>query len=361
MKICFLTHNLNQNNGCGAFSMRLIKGLQEYFDCEIVALTTVAGNFKYEKPILYPDRIKLFKNYFKIRKIVKGCDIIHALDGYPYGVMAVLASLGLKKKIIITAIGSGAVIPLYQKFNGYLMRYCYRKVEQVTAISNFTKNEILKKVNNLSIKVINHGVDYKKFVLAPDKGRSEYAPYILSVGHLRGRKGYHLTIRAFLKISKIFPNLKYAIVGKKHADDYYNALKSIIKDLDLKNKIFILDNINDDEKLIEIYKNAELFCLLSQNANHDVEGFGLVFLEAAASGLPVVGSKGCGVEDAVLNMENGILVGEKNEEEFADAVIKILQNKDLKKKMSEKSLELAKFCDWPRRISEYVDMYKRLI
>ncbi|MBI4992192.1 MAG: glycosyltransferase family 4 protein [Candidatus Harrisonbacteria bacterium] len=353
MRVCFLTHNLRSDNGAGVFSLRLIRSMQDALRCKVVALTAV------------PDKIRFWSAFFQLRKILKGCDIIHALDAYPYGVMATLAALGLGKKIIITAVGTGSINPLYRIPYSWLLKYVYRRAYKITAISHFTKNEILKKVPDIQIEVINHGVDLEKFQKNIDTRKcvnaDQYKPYILSVGSLRWRKGYHLSIPAFARVAAEFPNLKYIIVGKKYAADYYQRLQKLISDYKLEDKVFLLDSVDNFDDLLCLYRGAELFCLLSQNARHDVEGFGLVFLEAAAAGLPVIGSKGGGIEDAVLENKNGFLVPEQDEDVFAGAVIKILKNKDLRNGMVKESLSLAESSRWDKRLDEYAAIYKSII
>lgn len=363
MQIGILTHNLKQDNGSGVLSLRLAKGLEKQGRSEIIALTAEGSGLGFERPILYPRRLKLLANFFIIRRILKTCEVIHAFDAYPYGVIAVIFSLGLRKKVVITAVGSGSIIPLYQPFISWLIKRCYQRADVVTAISNYTKHEILKKISGLEIKVINPGVDLEEFFeaagkLLPPEVR-QYQPYILSVGALRWRKGYKLSIPAFAEVNKKFPDLKYVIIGKKYTDKYLNQLREIIRDLGLEKKVIIIENM-PREKLLQFYRGAELFCLMSQNLGHDVEGFGIVFLEAAASGLPVVGAKDSGIEDAVLEGKNGFLVESRDPYAFAEAIIKILSNEQLKKQMSEYSFTLAKESQWDIRIDEYISLLQLL-
>lgn len=363
MKTCFLTHDLRSDYGAGVFSHRLTSGIQERLGWDVVVLTAEASGHPMELAILHPQKIKLVREFWHIRNIIKTCDIVHALDGFPYGIIAMLASFGLKKKIIITAIGSGAIIPLYNRLYAPLMRWCYLRADMVTAISVFTRDEILKQVNNLSIRVINHGVDIEPFENARELSAEykQYQPYILGVGTIRWRKGYHFSIRAFAIVAKEFPNLHYVIVGKHYKDDYSLRLERIIKELGLEKKVHILEHIDSREELAQVYKGAELFCLFSQNVNHDVEGFGLVFLEAAAAGLPVVGAKNCGVDDAVREGKNGLLVDTRDPQDFANAILTILRDKELQKKMRTASLAYAKECTWEKRIGEYIDIYCNLM
>ncbi|MEK7083305.1 MAG: glycosyltransferase family 4 protein, partial [Patescibacteria group bacterium] len=333
---------------------------QKQLGWDITVLTSEHSGLPFEHTILHPQKIKLLQEFWHIRKIMKTCDIIHALDGFPYGIIAVLASLGLKKKIIITAVGSGAIIPLYNCLYAPLMRWCYRRADMVTAISAFTRDEIIKKVNNLAIHVINHGVDIEQFEHAGDLSAelTRYQPYILSVGTIRWRKGYHFSIRSFANVAKEFPDFHYVIVGKRYKDDYSLRLEHLIKELGLEKKVHILEQVDSREELARIYKGAELFCLFSQNMNHDVEGFGLVFLEAAAAGLPVVGAKNCGVDDAVREGKNGLLVDTRDPKDFANAMLAILRDPQKKKQMALASVAYARTCTWERRIGEYIDIYR---
>ena len=378
MKICFLTHNINQDNGAGVFSSRLINGLKEQFGI---------GHEIFVYPI----------KFLKLRRAVKSCDAVHALDVWPYAVLGYLASRGLKKKFIITAVGSGAILPLYNFWQAPVAKFIYKRADEVIAVSNFTKREILKKVPNLKISVITHGVDFEKFSarnladgnsrrgraganinefkIESDKGIRNFQaqgfgqnkPYILSVGSLRWRKGYHRSIPAFAEVSKIFPDLKYVIVGKRYKDVYYERMEKLIRDFSLEGKVVILDNIDDENVLIRLYQNAELFCLASQTANRDLEGFGLVFLESAAAGLPVVGTSGSGTEDAVAAgppagraEKNGILIPDPRDSKvFADAVIKILSDANLKRSMSQASLAWARGFSWESKIAQYKNLYFR--
>lgn len=363
MNIYFLTHNLRQDNGGGVLSFYVISRIQEVLHARMTVLTTVSSGALFERAILHPNRFGLLAQCMKIRRALKECDVIHAFDVFPYGALAVLLSLGLRKKIIITAVGSNSILPLYHWLYAPFIKFVYRHASMLTAISLFTKQEILKKMPRLNIRVINPGVDADFFMGADGShyDMTRYKPYILGVGQLRWRKGYHFSIRAFAKVRERFPDLRYVIVGKHLKDDYYERLQKLIDELKLCDSVFILEDVDTKEQLADVYKGAELFCLFSQNVNHDVEGFGLVFLEAAAAGLPVVGSKNCGVDDAVWEGENGILVATRSPDDFANAILTILGDSEQKKKMSERSFAFARESAWDRRIVEYIDIYTKLV
>lgn len=351
---------------------------------ESTVLVSEANGNKLENPIIGTGKLGLLFSIPKIRKVFREYDIIHALDGWPYGFIAVLASIGLGKKVIITAIGSGAVRPFYNPILKPLLKWTYNRADKVVAISNNTKKEIKKFLPDLEVEVVNHGVNYNKFQITnPPVGRAgskfqldskiqNLKPYILSVGVLKERKGYEYSIKAFSKIASIYPNLNYIIFGWDYTDlsSVYNKLKKIVEDLNLSNRVIFAAYDSEkgfgrqrisDEELVGLFKNAELFLLLPQDINKDIEGFGLVFLEAASCGLPVVSALGTSAEDAVSNGRNGILVGAKNIDEAAEAIRKILSDNELRNKFSEESVKFAKEMSWDKAARSYQNIYNSIL
>lgn len=342
---------------------RIIEGLSETVPAERVILTTLSGGLPDSRPLLASPKQAFFVNFFAIRRLMRSADIIHAFDVFPFGIIAYIASFGLCKKIVLTAMGSGSLVPLYSFWHRWLSALAFRRADAVVTISRFMRDEIFKKVPDISIFVIAPGID-RSILEERDEATAKvraYQPYLLSVGALRWRKGYALTIRAFAKIKKEFPDMQYVIVGKRYADKEYEKLVRIIREEGLEGSVYILDSIDTDEAKRELYRGAELFGLLSQNVHHDVEGFGIVFLEAAAAGLPVVGSKGCGVEDAMQEGVNGILVDSSDADAFAEAVIRIKKTPGLLDAMSKASREYAKRFLWEDKIRAYGEAYRRLM
>lgn len=376
-----LTHNLKDDNGNGVLSLHVFRGLHNGLGAEVMALTTVGSGVPFEKSILYPNKLKLIAALPRIRRIIKDCDVVHALDAYPYGIVAGLAAYGLKKKIIVTAVGTGSIQLLYHHHwpGTQLVKWSYRQAARITAISRFTRDSILRQMPELRIDVINPGVHYEAFAVkggeekdadaritvrgstGENYGVDDLRPYILSVGSIRWRKGYKVSLKAFALIHEQFPELKYVIVGKRYAEKYYEELLRIIRELHLEQSVVILDRVDTFEALRALYRNAELFCLLSQNFGHDVEGFGIVFLEAAAAGLPVVGSIENGIEDAVEDGINGFLVNCRDEKGFADKIMAIVGDRRLHAEMGKASLARAKVSSWDRRNAQYQELYRKLL
>ena len=351
MKICYLNNDFNEKTGSGRFCSSLIEALNKSapdLQSKVVTLDGVALNLWRLVPFLR-----------RLRKTVKDFDVIHALDGWPHGFLAVLASVGLKNKVVITLIGTGAVKPLYQPIKKKLLKWAYRRADKLVAVSRNTRAEVLRGVPGLEIEVINHGVDYEKFQVSSYKFQDvgNLKPYILSVGALKKRKGYRYSIEAFAEIAARFPDLKYVIVGQ--GPERQN-LKSQISNLKLQDRVVFLDGV-EENFLVELYCNAELFILLSQDVDRDIEGFGLVFLEAAACGLPVVAMLGTGAADAVRDGYNGLLVPAADSYKAAQAMTKILSAPELKNLFSKNSLELARVMSWGKAADAYLGVYQKVM
>jgi len=353
MKICFLTHNLDSGNGWGRYASELIRGVKKSGH-EVVMLKEVGDQF--EGVTVIKRGIGLFLTIPKIRNYFKKCDLIHALDGYPYGIIAALASIGLGKKLIITGQGTNAISAFSNHRWSWLMGWAYKKANVVTAISNYTKAEILKHVQIPNLIVINHGIDYDRFY----RPRGEEGDFILSVGALKQRKGYHVSVPAFAEAKKKLPNLRYIIVGDQSMASYFDKLKNIADEYDVKESLEFKTGISDGE-LGYLYSTARLFILTSINDGNNFEGFGLVFLEAAAAGLPVIGTSGNGIEDAVNSGRNGILVSQNNVEEASSAIEKIAGDEKLRSDMSEESYKWSKEHDLIKTVNNYLTIYQETL
>lgn len=347
MKILFLNHDDSLYTGAGSFLLSLEGALAKRLGVQSDRL--IYGKRLFPNNFLLPLYL-IFGFGSRMRALVSSCDIIHALDGWPYGFWAALLAKKYHKKLVITAVGTGGVKPLYGFLTRPLLVWAYKKANKLIAVSRHTRGEILKTVPDIEIEVINHGVDSARYQssgeINPTVGQSK--PYILSVGTWKRRKGLENSIRSFDLLRAKFPELKYLILSKppEEAKIKYS-------------QVTFVSGYSEEEK-IALYKNAELFILLPQDDKRDIEGFGLAYLEAAAAGLPVIGSKNTSAEDAVCDGQNGILVDPEDHKETADAIGRILSNRELRSSFSTASLEFAKRMSWGVVADQYLQIYREL-
>src|SRR3989338_1542860 len=353
MKIGFIVHDMNPKTGGGRYASELVCGIKR---AGHEAVVLKEENDGHEGLPIIKRGPALFSMLVKTISYFKKCDLIHAIDGYPYGIIAALVSLCLGKKLIITGLGTFAISAFYDWRWRVLMKWAYRRADAVTAISHYTKSEIAKHVELRHIEVITPGIDIDKFYRSRLTGEN----FILSVGALKIRKGYETSIPAFALVKKNMPDLKYVIVGSQGDTQYFKKLKNIVDKADVTKSVEFRTGISDEELGI-LYSGAELFILTSVNDDHNFEGFGLVFLEAAAAGLPVVGTSNNGIGDAMENGYNGILVDQNDINGTAEAINKILSDHDLMEKFSRNSYELAKEHTLEKTTEQHLRVYKNIL
>lgn len=251
--------------------------------------------------------------------------------------------------------------PFYNFLTRTLSIYACRRASRLTAVSRYTAEEFNKILPHINVEVIPNGVDFDKWSRQAFVSDDiiKLKPFIVGVGGIKQRKGFHNSILAFAKIAKDFPNLKYIIAGQLGDEVYVNRLKEIVAQNNLEGRVIFLGRV-DDNKLILIYQNAELFVLTPEEHNHHFEGFGLVYLEAAVNRLPSVGSRRSGAEEAIKEGMSGLLVNQGDVPGIAQALRKILGDAELKSKLSDSAFEWAKENTWQKVCAKYIKIYSAL-
>ncbi|MEK7589170.1 MAG: glycosyltransferase family 4 protein [Patescibacteria group bacterium] len=349
MKIAYLTSTINPKSGWGRYASDLISGVQAAGH-ETVVYTEDESGIR-----ILSRGWRLFQSAWRLRPLLAKYDIIHALDLNQSGMIVALAN-SEHKKFVLTALGTYSIAPLYHWKTKWISRWALNKADFVVAISKFTQQELLKVIPTLRTKVINPGINLEKFRQTHE---AQSGSLVLSVGAIKARKGYHISIPAFLEAYKQLPHLQYVIVGSQRDQAYMHRLKNIIKTNDGEGRVIFKENISDEE-LKELYRKAVIFLLTSINEGYHFEGFGLVFLEVAAAGLPVIGTLGNGIEDAVKDGYNGLLVPQNDISATTDALLKLVGDMDLWKRYSNASYEWAKKHTMSKAIQSYLEVYAKL-
>ena len=266
-----------------------------------------------------------------------------------------------KRSILITLHGTYAVDALNKWYLKWLYSRVYKKAKKIICISQFTKDEVLKKIPDLkNLVVINNGVDYERFQIENFSKSSEKNKNIVSVGALMSRKGYHVTIPAVAEVVKKYHDLKYYIIGNQKNKEYFNQLKDLVKENCLEKNIVFMENVSEKDK-IKFYYQSNLFLLTPTYVKGGkFEGFGLVYLEANACGKPVIGTYSCGAEDAIKNNYNGLLVPQNDIKKTSQVILSILDNSDLAKTMGENGKKWAKESNWSQIVLKYIKIYRNI-
>jgi phosphatidyl-myo-inositol dimannoside synthase len=156
------------------------------------------------------------------------------------------------------------------------------------------------------------------------------APVILTVARLVPHKGQDTGIRALAMLTRDFPEARYIMVGEGHDE---MRLRTLAKELGVSDRVGFVGPMRDDE-LPEAYATSTVYLGASRvDKEINVEGFGISFLEAAASGIPSVAGDSGGVRSAVRDGETGIVVPPTDADAVADAIRSLLLNPERRRKM----------------------------
>ena len=367
MKVIFFTEELAEKNGWGRYSLDLINSLKSLgLEVEVIChrLAPQVKNVKQHQllpsSLSYRSNYFLFwltvlKGFFRLRKL-KGSIIHCAVE--TYAPTAWCLSLLTSWPMFLAIHGSFGVKPFKYFWFGLVQKIVYQsKKVKIICGSHFTQKIILSRITKL-IKsfVIPHGVNLSNLSKSRDIKNISLLPVVLGVGAVKKRKGYHLVVEALPKIVKIFPDFKYWIVGNQGDKLYVDSLKARIKELKLTDHITFFENISD-QKLNNLYQQADLFVLTPTSDEYNFEGFGLVYLKANAHGLPVIGMKGSGAEEAIVHGQTGFLADINDSESVADLIIKVLKDDNLYSKMSKAGITWAKDHSWDKIAVKYLNLY----
>jgi len=283
-----------------------------------------------------------------------------------------LAPLGLilklifRKKIAITVHGLDVTLKnrLYQA----IVPFCLRRLDKIICVSNSTKEECIKKeINPGKCVFIPNGIEMDKLLLKSGKKELKGSienkfkidinekKVIISVGRLVKRKGVYWFIEHVMpKLNKVV----FIVIGNGPEKE---RIKRLVNKKRLKEKIFLLGRVEDDF-LKKLYNIADIFVMPNIKVEGDMEGFGIVAIEASSLGIPVIASGIEGIKDAIHDGKNGYLVKSYDTEGFVNRINYILKNE---KKMKSFRLRSKKFTEenysWKKISRLYFEEFKTLL
>lgn len=261
-------------------------------------------------------------------------------------------------RVVLSAHGAEIVGPKSRPWYRFLMRQSFKSADRVFAVSSFTADHVAELgLSRERIAIIGNGVDTTRFTPPPSNEET-----ILTVGGLVDRKGHDIVIDAMARLKDRRPKLKYIIAGGwslNSSREHY--LRQKVRDLGLDDRITFTGFVAQED-LPALYRKARIFVMTGREVKEKgwVEGFGISYLEAAASGLPIIATATGGVPDATT-AENTIYVPEENPAATAEAIINLLDDTSRWDKMSRASLAWANENTWDRRVKEGLEIFERIM
>ena len=270
----------------------------------------------------------------------------------------IIKTLSPKTKIYVLAHG----IEVWRKLK-YNKRYLLHKADFILPVSTYTRDILIKKhgVNPLKCIVLNNCIDpnfKRKFSqsvqqkIESETGFNKNHQIILTLTRLscsEKYKGYDQVIKAVSIIKKSNPNMRYIIAGK-YDEQEYKRIQLLIAHYEVANEVKLTGFIEDDE-VGTYFGIADVFVMPSKK-----EGFGIVFIEAMACGLAVIGGNQDGSVDALRNGEMGTLINPDDTEELVTAITKTLKNN-----VHFNHLDLMKKTDQYFGYEQYLQQVKKII
>jgi phosphatidyl-myo-inositol dimannoside synthase len=250
--------------------------------------------------------------------------LVHCGRPLPEGLPALAARLfGAGPRYLCWVHGEEVTAALTSRELTWLVRRVCRRAEAIIANSAYTARIVhTLGVPTDRVHIVHPGVDAGRFTTNIDAAeiRRRLAPsadlLLLSVGRLQSRKGHDLVMRAIAALNDELPRLAYVIAG----DGRERArLEALARSLGVAGHVNFLGKVADAE-LPGLYAASDIFLMPTRDDNQDIEGFGIVFLEAAAAGRPTIGGRNGGVPEAIEEGVTGLLVDGHDAGELARAI-----------------------------------------
>jgi len=306
---------------------------------------------------MFPD--KIFQKVLKI-----DFDIIHGFSGGSIPSLG-LALAKLKRKPYVFTYNTRLNHYTHYVLGGRLIRpkYVEKVVElycnvcnHVIAPADYVKKELIEFGVKKPITVIPNGVNTKRF--KPEKNSflrktlhiSKNDKIVVYVGRIAREKSIDFLIRSFAKAAKKEKNVQFVIVGD---GPERKNLEKLISKLKISERVFLMGFV-EHKDITKIYQSADIFVFSSTT-----ETQGLVVLEAMSCGLPVITVKDWVFEEFIENGVDGFMV-EKKESVFAGKILEVLENENLRKKISENARKKALKFSLKEIAKKFENLYKSL-
>ncbi len=298
-------------------------------------------------------------------------DVVHVQVSDPIGLSVVSYARKHKIPVVTTEHNQPEVItdplgvPNFIKKPADVLLTAYllnrqSKSDYVTMPTELAIRKFLgKKELGIPIEAVSNGVDlscfrpgrakeviYKKYNIPIGR------PTVLYVGRVDPEKSVGLVVEAFLSVLKEVPDAIFVVVG-----DGVDRLKleKIVKNAGASDSVRFLGRVVPPD-LYELYKLGDVFATASP-----IETQGIVLIEAAAAGLPLVAVRAGAVAEVCINNENGFLVEPGNIKAISDAIVTILKNDEMRSRFSQSSIKIAHEHDFDKTLDKFTRIYKHVI
>jgi phosphatidyl-myo-inositol dimannoside synthase len=284
--------------------------------------------------------------------------VLHALRAFPEGISAALVrmSRGANCSLVTYAHGEELLIAQTSRQLRLAARLAYEKSNLVIVNSESTRRLVLEVCPSVRTECIHPGVDADLFKLDARQIEQQRADWnvapgeivIATVARMEPRKNHEAVLRALLTLRREGLAVSYVCAGDGEQRAH---LEELVRSLGLQPWVRLLGRVTDAQKRA-IFAAADIHAMPSVQSGSLIEGFGIVFLEAAAAGRPSVCGKIGGQSEAVLDGETGLVVDGADEGAVAGALRRLAMDAGLRTRMGENGRRWAQRHDWPQTVAK---------
>lgn len=386
MRVLFLTDSLSDLDGVGRYTFRLIEAMERRRpDLEVKILlarkhrptsSQIPEHWEIEVALppdyfFYMTPSRFWASYVQSAwntwMAAKDVDLVHAIKDYPHNLVGVTAARRAGVPCIATAHGTYTVQPLLDPRHAKRARRTYSRFAAMISVSAYTRRRVLETLepgilDPQKIHVVPNCVDASHYVEPRQVGHKPWhdVPFSVAIGEVKERKGHHLSVEAFCRVAQRHPDLHHFVVGRLSGDDYQERLERLAKDAGVADRVHLLGNIDEDEK-IDLLQRAQVFVHTPVTASDGgFEGFGIVYLEASASGTPCIGTLDCGAEDAIVDESTGLLVPQ-TVDAIEGALERLVSDPALRERMGAAGRTHADASSWDENADKVLRIYDEVL
>lgn len=364
MRIGLLTSDLSTKNGWANYSLNLIRQLRARgLDLTVVcARNSPPVEFETHSllpTVAPPERhsfLKSMRQLPRLRPLLRDCDLIHTTIE-PYAIVA--AALAGSRPLTVTAHGSYVNLPRMRRFPlGQLYRRAFERAELI-CVSRHTAQVARTLLPSARTHVINNGLDTATYSLVPALEVDKVGPTVVTLGEIKPRKGTLELVEAMAIVRAQLPGAQCLIMGNpQDGSAYTSQVRGTIDRLGLADCVRIMGFV--DEELMRAWlAAADVFALPALNDGWFFEGFGLSVLEASAAGTAVIGTDNCGVADAIVAGETGLVIPQAQVAlALPQALLDLLTDPAKAARMGAAGRQRARTQTWERVADQVIEVYR---
>lgn len=297
-------------------------------------------------------------------------DLVHSLFATPAAYIAYKAARAHGIPMVMGAQGTYGIMPFLHRFDRRFHGRVLDSVDRLVVPSHFVKSVLLNfhRGRDLGdrIRILPNGIDTANYHRNNNRddadpvgeySRSEIE--FVGVGGLKARKGFDVVIRALAIVRRKHPQTVYHIVGGG-SEKYQRFLAETAREAGVGDHVHFTGVIHERE-IAEKLRRAFAYIHTPVARNWRLEGFGMVYVEANACGIPAIGSHSGGVPDAVRDGYSGLLAEESDPQSTAQCMIRLIEDRALYRELCKNALDWGRSHGWPLVAERFLELYRQVL